>query len=77
LLHGNEKIVIARRFGLQDGTGHTLEEIGDQLNVTRERIRQIEVKALKQLRHPTRSVRLAHAFHGTFQEEPQQLESRP
>jgi RNA polymerase primary sigma factor len=43
------------RFGLLDGKDHTLEEVGQAFNVTRERIRQIEAKALRKLRHPTRS----------------------
>ena len=43
------------RFGLEDGRSRTLEEVGQQFNVTRERIRQIEAKALRKLRHPNRS----------------------
>ena len=43
------------RFGLDDGVTHTLEEVGKYFNLTRERIRQIEIKALKKLRHPARS----------------------
>ena len=43
------------RFGLEDGRSRTLEEVGDNFGVTRERIRQIEAKALRKLRHPTRS----------------------
>ena len=46
------------RFGLTDGPPHTLEEVGKEFNVTRERIRQIEAKALRKLRHPTRSKKL-------------------
>ena len=46
------------RFGLQDGSEHTLEEVGQHFAVTRERIRQIEAKALRKLRHPSRSHRL-------------------
>ena len=52
-----ERDVIKLRFGLADGRCHTLEEVGLQFNVTRERIRQIEAKALRKLRHPVRSNR--------------------
>ncbi|RLE22099.1 MAG: hypothetical protein DRJ65_14620 [Acidobacteria bacterium] len=50
-----EEQVLKLRFGIGDGTEHTLEEVGRTFNVTRERIRQIEYKALRKLRHPTRS----------------------
>ncbi|MEE0808444.1 MAG: RNA polymerase sigma factor RpoD [Acutalibacteraceae bacterium] len=50
-----EEAVIRLRFGLKDGRCHTLEEVGTEFNVTRERIRQIEAKALRKLRHPVRS----------------------
>ncbi|MBR5361575.1 MAG: RNA polymerase subunit sigma-70, partial [Lachnospiraceae bacterium] len=53
-----EKKVLSLRFGLEDGRGRTLEEVGREFNVTRERIRQIEAKALRKLRHPTRSRKL-------------------
>ena len=53
-----EEKVIRLRFGLGDGTPRTLEEVGTIFNVTRERIRQIEAKALRRLRHPKRSRRL-------------------
>lgn len=53
-----EKEIIRLRFGLEDGREHTLEEIGKVFHVTRERIRQIEAKALRRLRHPTRSRKL-------------------
>jgi RNA polymerase primary sigma factor len=53
-----EEKVLALRFGLADGQSHTLEEVGKEFNVTRERIRQIEAKALRKLRHPSRSKRL-------------------
>ena len=53
-----EMEVIKMRFGLGDGSEHTLEEVGKKFNVTRERIRQIEAKALRKLRHPSRSKRL-------------------
>jgi len=52
-----EESVIRLRFGLKDGRCHTLEEVGSEFNVTRERIRQIEAKALRKLRHPVRSNR--------------------
>ncbi|MGB4145719.1 MAG: RNA polymerase sigma factor RpoD [Acetomicrobium sp.] len=53
-----EREVLRLRFGLEDGRAHTLEEVGKRFNVTRERIRQIEAKALRKLRHPSRSKRL-------------------
>ena len=53
-----EKKVLSLRFGLEDGRQRTLEEVGQEFNVTRERIRQIEAKALRKLRHPSRSKRL-------------------
>jgi RNA polymerase primary sigma factor len=53
-----EKRVLALRFGLHDGSQRTLEEVGNEFNVTRERVRQIEAKALRKLRHPTRSNKL-------------------
>ena len=53
-----EQKILKLRFGLGDGRDHTLEEVGQQFNVTRERIRQIEAKALRKLRHPTRSRKL-------------------
>ncbi len=55
VLSDREREVLEMRFGLLDGKDHTLEEVGQQFNVTRERIRQIEAKALRKLRHPTRS----------------------
>ena len=53
-----EREVLEMRFGLTDGQAHTLEEVGQEFGVTRERIRQIEAKALRKLRHPSRSKRL-------------------
>lgn len=55
VLSEREREVLELRFGLVDGKDHTLEEVGQYFNVTRERIRQIEAKALRKLRHPTRS----------------------
>ena len=53
-----EEMVLKLRFGLEDGRNRTLEEVGKEFNVTRERIRQIEAKALRKLRHPSRSKKL-------------------
>jgi RNA polymerase primary sigma factor len=58
VLSEREREVLEMRFGLLDGKDHTLEEVGQAFNVTRERIRQIEAKALRKLRHPTRSRQL-------------------
>ena len=57
-LTSRERVVVTLRFGLEDGRARTLEEVGREFNVTRERIRQIEAKALRKLRHPSRSKRL-------------------
>ena len=57
-LQPREQEVLELRFGLLDGTCHTLEEVGKRFNVTRERIRQIEAKALRKLRHPSRAKKL-------------------
>jgi len=57
-LQEREQEVLELRFGLIDGTCHTLEEVGKRFNVTRERIRQIEAKALRKLRHPSRAKKL-------------------
>jgi RNA polymerase primary sigma factor len=65
LLSARERNILEMRFGLIDGEGHTLEEIGNLYSVTRERIRQIEAKALRKLRHPTR----AHHLHGFLESQ--------
>ena len=57
-LPAREQKVLRMRFGLDDGYGHTLEEVGYIFKVTRERIRQIEAKALRRLRHPSRARKL-------------------
>jgi RNA polymerase primary sigma factor len=57
-LSDRERRVLLLRFGLEDGRARTLEEVGKEFNVTRERIRQIEAKALRKLRHPSRSRKL-------------------
>ena len=57
-LTAREKSVLKLRFGLEDGRSRTLEEVGKEFNITRERIRQIEAKALRKLRHPSRSKKL-------------------
>ena len=59
-----EERVIKMRFGLEDGSEHTLEEVGQSFQVTRERIRQIEAKALRKLRHPSRSRKLRAFVEG-------------
>ncbi|HEY2455963.1 MAG TPA: RNA polymerase sigma factor RpoD [Candidatus Acidoferrum sp.] len=60
-----EERIIKMRFGLDDGNEHTLEEVGQVFAVTRERIRQIEAKALRKLRHPSRSSRFRTFVHGS------------
>ena len=59
-----EEKIIKMRFGLDDGSEHTLEEVGQNFAVTRERIRQIEAKALRKLRHPSRSRKLRAFLEG-------------
>ena len=63
-----EEKVIKMRFGLDDGSEHTLEEVGQSFAVTRERIRQIEAKALRKLRHPSRSRKLRAFLEATVRE---------
>jgi len=72
MLTPREERVLKMRFGLEDGTEHTLEEVGQKFGVTRERIRQIEAKALRKLRHPSRSRRL-RAFHADVQPDSETL----
>jgi RNA polymerase primary sigma factor len=59
-----EAKVLRMRFGIEMSTDHTLEEVGKQFDVTRERIRQIEAKALRKLRHPSRSDKLKSFLEG-------------
>ncbi|MBI4462284.1 MAG: RNA polymerase sigma factor RpoD [Acidobacteria bacterium] len=63
-----EEKVIKMRFGLDDGSEHTLEEVGQSFTVTRERIRQIEAKALRKLRHPSRAKKLKAFLEGPVRE---------
>jgi len=72
-----ERRVLTLRFGLVDGYSRTLEEVGKQFKVTRERIRQIEAKALRKMRHPTR-IRQLHGFFDAEQiDNPQNLLNKP
>jgi RNA polymerase primary sigma factor len=64
-LSEREQRVLSLRFGLEDGYSRTLEEVGQQFNVTRERIRQIEAKALRKMRHPTRMRQLNGFFEAS------------
>jgi RNA polymerase primary sigma factor len=64
LLSPREQTILRLRFGLDGGSEHTLEEVGQSFAVTRERIRQIEAKALRKLRHPSRSHRLRALLQG-------------
>ena len=68
-LSEREQQVLLLRFGLHDGCPRTLEEVGQMFNVTRERVRQIEAKALRKLRHPTRSRRLRNFLELTFSQD--------
>ena len=68
MLHGlteRERRILELRYGLNDGYPRTLEEVGHQYEVTRERIRQIEGKALRKLRHPTRKSKLKGFLEST------------
>ncbi len=67
-LDDRERKILELRFGIQDGTSRTLEEVGSEFNVTRERVRQIESKALRKLRHPTRSRRIQQFLDMSFKE---------
>jgi len=71
-----EERVIKMRFGLEDGSEHTLEEVGQSFQVTRERIRQIEAKALRKLRHPSRSRKLKAIVEGVKEMQPVRRGSR-
>ncbi|MBF0478488.1 MAG: RNA polymerase sigma factor RpoD [Candidatus Omnitrophica bacterium] len=68
-LDDRERKILELRFGIHDGTTRTLEEVGMEFNVTRERVRQIESKALKKLRHPTRSRRIKQFLDMTEHDE--------
>ncbi len=65
-LSKRERMIIALRYGLEDGHEHSLDEIGDRFSVSRERIRQLETVALRKLRHPRRSCRLQTYVNATF-----------
>jgi RNA polymerase primary sigma factor len=68
-LTAREEKVLRMRFGIGEESDHTLEEVGQDFNVTRERIRQIEAKALRKLRHPSRSEKLKNFLEGTSEKE--------
>jgi RNA polymerase primary sigma factor len=67
-LDDRERQILELRFGIKDGSTRTLEEVGSVFRVTRERVRQIESKALRKLRHPTRSRRLKTFLDMTVKE---------
>jgi RNA polymerase primary sigma factor len=69
ILTPREEQVIKMRFGLGDGSEHTLEEVGRRFSVTRERIRQIEAKALRKLRHPLHNRMLRDFHEGSLEQE--------
>ena len=64
-----EREIIKLRYGIGDGYTYTLEEVGRIFKVTRERVRQVEAKAIRKLQHPVRSRKLAGFLDGTFDEE--------
>ena len=68
-LSPREAKVLRMRFGIEMPSDHTLEEVGKQFDVTRERIRQIETKALRKLRHPSRADKLRSFVESTPKEE--------
>jgi RNA polymerase primary sigma factor len=65
-LNPREERIIRMRFGFEDGNPRTLEEVGEAFDVTRERIRQIEAKALRKLRHPSRSSSVRAFYQGSL-----------
>src|SRR5581483_1917950 len=69
-----EEKVLKMRFGIDVASEHTLEEVGKDFSVTRERIRQIEVKALRKLRHPSRSKRLRSFFDKDIDDKEEETE---
>lgn len=74
VLSERQRFVIEMRYGFRDGDEHTLEEVGDLLGVTRERVRQIEKKALKRLRHPIRRRKLVKMTGLVFRKEKEEKE---
>ena len=64
-MHLTLNLLLGMRYGIEMSTDHTLEEVGKQFDVTRERIRQIEAKALRKLRHPSRSDKLKSFLEGS------------
>ena len=69
-LSTQQKTIIEMRFGLRDGEEKTLEAVGQEFRVTRERIRQIQVKAIQRLQHPTRKRQLRYFIENLDDEEP-------
>ena len=68
-LSSREEKILRLRFGIEGGSEHTLEEVGRLFNVTRERIRQIEAKALRKLRHPSRSLKLRVLLDNSYDDK--------